>query len=167
MLEAIGESLFHVGPPGAGMAAKLVNNVIAISGYTAQLEAMQLAAAYGLDEDAVTSFVAVSWGDCRHIRTWGRMDRRRRERAAADAGAYVRMSRDLLNAVDAAKARGVEMPMVAAAAEILPNTLRERDQELDRRGPMTPPPRCTVCNIELAAPFRAAGTHPDCREGCR
>jgi len=35
------------------MAAKLVNNVLGISSYAMLLEAMQLAAAYGMDEDVV------------------------------------------------------------------------------------------------------------------
>ena len=61
------------------MAAKLVNNVLGISSYAMLLEAMQLAAAYGMDEDVVTSLVTQGWGDSRHARAWGRQDRRRRE----------------------------------------------------------------------------------------
>jgi len=166
MFETIAEHLFHVGPAGAGMAGKLVNNMLGVGGYAIQIEAMQLAAAYGLDEDTVTRFVSVSWGDCRHIRTWGRQDRRRRERVAARAGAYERMSRDLLSAVDSGAVRGLQMPMTTAAAEILPIKLHERDAELDRRPAALPIPRCSICNIELAAPYREAGTHPECRPGC-
>jgi hypothetical protein len=45
---------------------------------------------------------------------------------------------------------------------MLPMKLRERDREVDQRGPFRPGPRCAVCDYELAAPFRAAGVHPEC-----
>jgi 3-hydroxyisobutyrate dehydrogenase-like beta-hydroxyacid dehydrogenase len=161
-LSVIAEHLFRLGPPGAGMAAKLVNNVLGISSYAMLLEAMQLAAAYGMDEDVVTGFVSQSWGDSRHVHAWGRQDRRRRERLTADAQAYTRMSRDLANAAAAARMRHVDMPLTEAAAELLPDLLRARDTDAARWRLGTPAPRCSVCGIELAAPFRSAGVHPEC-----
>lgn len=160
--EALGEHLFRLGPPGAGMAAKLVNNVLGISSYAMLLEAMQLAAAYGMDEDVVTSLVTQGWGDSRHARAWGRQDRRRRERVDADAQAYTRMSRDLRNAIGAANVRDVQMPLTEAAARLLPALLQARDNEPDRWLPGAAAPRCAVCGIELAAPYRSAGVHPEC-----
>jgi 3-hydroxyisobutyrate dehydrogenase-like beta-hydroxyacid dehydrogenase len=162
ILTTIGTHLFHLGPAGAGMAAKLVNNVLGIASYAMLLEAMQLAAAYGMNEDVVTGMITHGWGDSRHARAWGRQDRRRRERLQADAHAYSRMSRDLGNAVDAARARDVGMPLTEAAAALLPALLRARDEDPDRWLRGTPAPRCAVCDIELAAPFRQAGVHPEC-----
>jgi 3-hydroxyisobutyrate dehydrogenase-like beta-hydroxyacid dehydrogenase len=161
--EMVGDHLFHLGPPGAGMAAKLVNNVLGITSYAMLLEAMQLAAAYGMDEDVVTGLITHGWADSRHARAWGRQDRRRRERLRAGGHAYSRMSRDLSNAVSAGQVRDVEMPLTDAAAALLPALLRARDEDPARWRPGAPAPRCTVCGIELAAPFRQAGTHPECR----
>jgi 3-hydroxyisobutyrate dehydrogenase-like beta-hydroxyacid dehydrogenase len=165
MFETIGDHLFHLGPAGAGMAAKLVNNVLGIASYAMLLEAMQLAAAYGMDEDVVTGLITHGWADSRHARAWGRQDRRRRERLRADGHAYTRMSRDLGNAVRAGQVRDVEMPLTNAVAALLPALLRARDEDPSRWRPGAPAPRCAMCGIELAAPFRQAGTHPECRDG--
>ena len=162
--EAIGEHIFHIGPLGSGLVGKLVNNLIAIGSYALQLEAMRFAAAYGIDEDTVTTIVSASQGDNRGIRTWGRHDRKRRARKAQGVEWYERMGRDLEEAAIAAGARGVPLPLTAVIAEALPQKLRERDRELDRRQPAAPIPLCRGCDQELAAPFRVAGIHPECRQ---
>jgi len=76
IFEAIGEYVFHVGPAGSGVAMKLVNNLLSLGGYALCLEAMQLGAAYGLDEDTVTTVVTASQGDSRRC-VMGRHDRAR------------------------------------------------------------------------------------------
>jgi hypothetical protein len=158
LFEAISEYRFHVGPPGAGEAAKLVNNLMSIATYAVNLEAMQLGAAYGLTEDTITTFVTPrSSGNSRGLRTWGRHDRARRERRAASVDWSERMGKDLFEAAIAAGLRGVTLPVTAAAAQMLPMKLRQRDREVDARGTFHPGPRCAVCDYELAAPFRAAG----------
>lgn len=162
LLEAMGRERFHLGPPGAGVAGKLVNNALSIAGYALQLEAMELAAAYGIDEDTVASFVSVSSGDCRGLRTWGRHDRIRREHPDGRMALVEVMVKDLAEGTLAAGQRGVVVPLISTAAEALSRKLTRRDAELDRRPPMPPPPRCTACGQELAAPFRARGTHPEC-----
>lgn len=163
LLEAIGERIFHLGPVGSGLASKLVNNLIAVGSYALQLEAMELAAAYGITEDTVTTVVAASQGDNRGIRTWGRHDRKRRARRAEGVDWSERMGRDLEEAAIAAGARGVTLPLTVLIAEALPAKLRRRDRELDRRPPAPPVPLCLVCDQELAAPFRVVGIHPECR----
>jgi 3-hydroxyisobutyrate dehydrogenase-like beta-hydroxyacid dehydrogenase len=163
VFEVISEYRFHVGPPGAGEAAKLVNNLMSIGTYAVNLEAMQLGAAYGLTEDTITTFVTPrSSGNSRGLRTWGRHDRARRERRAASVDWSERMGKDLYEAAIAAGLRGVTLPLTAAAAQMLPMKLRQRDREVDDLGPFRPGPRCSVCDYELAAPFRAAGVHPEC-----
>lgn len=161
--EAIGQHIFHVGPLGSGLVGKLVNNLIAIGSYALQLEAMQLAAAYGMSEDTVTTAVSASQGDNRGIRTWGRHDRKRRARKAQGVDWYERMGRDLEEAAIAAGARGVPLPLTGTVAQMLPTKLRQRDRDLDRRGALPEIPLCRGCDQELAAPFRAAGMHPECR----
>ena len=75
LFTAFGESVFYMGPTGSGVVAKLINNLIALGGYALQLEGMRLGAAYGLREDAITTAVIASQGECKGIRTWGRHDR--------------------------------------------------------------------------------------------
>jgi 3-hydroxyisobutyrate dehydrogenase len=163
VFEAMSEYRFHVGPVGAGEAAKLVNNLMSIATYAINLEAMQLGAAYGLTEDMITTFVTPrSSGNSRGLRTWGRHDRARRERRAASVDWSERMGKDLFEAAIAAGLRGVTLPLTAAAAQMLPMKLRQRDREVDGLGTFHPGPRCVVCDYELASPFRAAGAHPEC-----
>jgi 3-hydroxyisobutyrate dehydrogenase-like beta-hydroxyacid dehydrogenase len=161
VFRAIGEHVFHIGPLGSGLVGKLVNNLIAIGSYSLQLEAVQLAAAYGIDEETVATVVAFSQGDNRGMRTWGRHDRKRAARAAQGVSWYERMGRDLEEAAVAGGARGVTLPLTAVIAQALPQKLRERDRYLEEH-PLPHIPLCKGCDQELAPPFREAGYHPEC-----
>jgi 3-hydroxyisobutyrate dehydrogenase-like beta-hydroxyacid dehydrogenase len=162
LLESFGEHIFHIGPVGSGLVGKLVNNLIAIGSYALQLEAVQLAAAYGVDEDMVATIVAYSQGDNRGMRTWGRHDRKRRERRAQGTDWSERMGRDLEEAAIAAGMLGVTLPLTAITAQALPSKLRQRDRFLDSLPPAPPIPLCRGCDSELAPPFRESGYHPEC-----
>ena len=162
IFEAVGSNVFVVGPPGAGSAAKLVNNLISMGGYLLNLEAMQLAAAYGMTEEAVTEFVAVSAGDSRGLRTWRRLDRvRATHTLAGTPEVYDFSAKDIRWAAIAAGQRGVTLPIGAAMGEMAPAKLRERDRLLAELPP-NEIPLCPICTHELAMPFRARGTHPEC-----
>jgi 3-hydroxyisobutyrate dehydrogenase-like beta-hydroxyacid dehydrogenase len=159
---AVGSSVFLVGPPGAGSAAKLVNNLISMGGYLLNLEAMQLAAAYGISEDAVTDFVSVSAGDSRGLRTWRRLDRvRATHTLAGTPEVYELASKDIRWAAIAAGQRGVPLPIAATMGEMALSKLMARDRLLAEAPPPNVP-LCPVCTHELALPFRARGTHPEC-----
>jgi 3-hydroxyisobutyrate dehydrogenase-like beta-hydroxyacid dehydrogenase len=163
LFEAIGSNLFHVGPSGAGVVAKLINNVLSLGGHALQLEAMQLGAAYGLDEDAITEFVAVGTGDSRGMRTWGRFERIRAEHTMGGTDAvYEHFSKDLREAAVAGGQQGVSLPLIAAAGDLLPRKMAQRDQALQTALRRPEVPRCTVCGHELAKPFRQRGRHPEC-----
>jgi 3-hydroxyisobutyrate dehydrogenase len=153
---------FHVGPVGAGVAAKLVNNVLSIAGYALTIEAMQLAAAYGLDEDVVTQVVTVSGGDSRTIRTWGRLDRMRDERRHYDTDhLYDFMSKDVRSAAVAGGERGLVLPLISTAGQLLPRLFAQRDALLanqERRDI----PLCRICGQELSVTYRERGVHPEC-----
>jgi 3-hydroxyisobutyrate dehydrogenase-like beta-hydroxyacid dehydrogenase len=163
ILQSFGRSLFHVGPVGAGSAAKLVNNLLSLGGNMLILEAMQLADAYGISEDAVTEFVTLGTGDSRNIRTWGRIDRARRGHTLAGTPAlYEIFSKDVKSAAVAAGQRGVVLPIAAAIGAMMAEKMKARDQYVEARGLTAPLPRCTICNQELASPYRKAGVHPEC-----
>ena len=163
ILESFSKGLFHIGPVGAGSAAKLVNNLLSLGGNVLILEAMQLAEAYGISEDDVTEFVTQSAGDSRNIRTWGRMDRARRTHTlAGTAMLYEVFSKDVKTAAVAAGQRGVVLPIAASIGAMMGEKLKARDQYLEARRLTAPISRCSICNQELAAPYRDAGVHPEC-----
>jgi 3-hydroxyisobutyrate dehydrogenase-like beta-hydroxyacid dehydrogenase len=165
LFEAFGESVFYMGPTGSGVVAKLINNLIAVGSYALQLEGMRLGAAYGLDEDAITTAVIASQGDNKGIRTWGRHDRKRAVRAAQGVDWSERMGRDLQEAAIAAGQRGVTLSLTSVIADAMPSVLRRRDREL-AASPTRPQAQfCSVCGQDLAASFREAGIHPECRPG--
>jgi 3-hydroxyisobutyrate dehydrogenase-like beta-hydroxyacid dehydrogenase len=65
VLEAVGKSITHVGPSGAGQVAKAVNQVLISGTYQAVAEGMVLADRLGVDPervlDAVSGGAAASW----------------------------------------------------------------------------------------------------------
>jgi hypothetical protein len=72
------------------------------------------------------------------------------------------MGRDLLEAAALGEMNDVAMPLTDAAARTLPSRLEERDRRLALDANRQPVQRCSVCDFELASPFRAAGVHPEC-----
>lgn len=163
VLEAFGKHIFHLGPVGAGTAGKLVNNLLSLGGNILQLEAMQLADAYGITEDSVTDFVSTSAGDSRALRTWGRIERARRGHTLAGTPAlYDAFSKDVKEAAIAAGQRGVTLPIAAAIGASMSEKMKARDALLEKRGLTGPLLQCRICGQELAAPFRKEGVHPEC-----
>ncbi len=163
ILQAFGRELFHLGPAGAGSAGKLITNMLSLGGYMLQLEVMQFAAAHGISEDAATTFLPTTTADSRGLRTWGRFDRMRRTHTLAGTeGMYDIFSKDMKIAAAAAGQRGVVLPIVSAMSAMVAEKARNRDRYLEAQGEAPPIPRCPVCTFELAAPFRAAGVHPEC-----
>ncbi|HEX6442452.1 MAG TPA: NAD(P)-dependent oxidoreductase [Stellaceae bacterium] len=65
LLEAIAKNVFHVGPQGAGCAAKLVTQYLGYTGFIAALEGMLIAAKAGIDLGVLAEIVPVSAGQSR------------------------------------------------------------------------------------------------------
>lgn len=164
VLEAIAREVFHVGPAGAGSAAKLCVNYLTIAGYALHVEAMDFARAHGLTEDALTAVLTTSSADSRAVRTWGFQDRLRRNAPPGTAPAQDVMKKDLTSFATAGGRAGLVLPLGAVAAETLLGRLEARDAYLDGLGEVPPVPRCASCGLELAAPFQQPGTHPECRQ---
>jgi len=163
VLQSFGKDLFHLGPVGAGSAGKLITNLLTLGSNMLQLEAMQFAAAHGITEDAVTAFLPMTTADSRGMRTWGRYDRMRRTHTLAGTPAmYDIFSKDMKVAAKAAGQRGLVLPIVSAISAMIIEKAQARDEYLKAQGPTEPIPRCRVCTLELAYPFREAGLHPEC-----
>jgi 3-hydroxyisobutyrate dehydrogenase-like beta-hydroxyacid dehydrogenase len=120
VLETVGADVRHVGPPGAGAAVKLANQLMMFSALAGAHEALDLARAYGVDESAVLGAVASSTGDSWVSRHWGFFDEVAR---AYDAGSTPvpdrPWSKDLWDVVAAARAADVPVPVAALLAQVL------------------------------------------------
>src|ERR1700689_1311116 len=163
VLQSFGRHLFHLGPIGAGSAGKLITNLLTLGRNMLQLEAMQFAAAHGIPEDAVTAFLPMTTAHSRGMRTWGRYDRMRRTHTLAGTPAmYDIFSKDMKVAAKAAGQRGLVLPIVSAISAMIIEKAQARDEYLKAQGVIDPIPRCPICTLELAYPFREAGMHPEC-----
>ncbi len=65
-------------------------------------------------------------------------------------------------AAKAAGQRGLVLPIVSAISAMIIEKAQARDEYLEARGATVPIPRCPICTLELAYPFREAGMHPEC-----
>ena len=61
-LEAMGESILHIGPAGAGHAAKSLNNFVSAAGLMATVEALHVAERFGIEPEAMTRVLNASTG---------------------------------------------------------------------------------------------------------
>lgn len=65
LFDAIAANVFHVGPSGAGAAAKLVTQYLGYTNFIASIEGMLIAAKAGLDIETIARIVPVSAGQSR------------------------------------------------------------------------------------------------------
>ncbi len=120
LLDSVGSEVLHVGPAGAGEATKLANQLMMFAALAGTHEALDLAARYGVEEQAVLSAAATSTGDSWVARNWGFFDR---VAAAYDEGGTpVRerpWSKDLWEVVAAARTADVQVPVAGLLAQHL------------------------------------------------
>lgn len=131
LLEAVGRTVVHVGPPGAGEAVKLANQLVMFAALAGLHEALELAAANGVGPDRVLEVLATGTGDTWVGRNWGFFDR---VAVAYDAGGTPVADRpwrkDLAEVVAAGAAAGLDLPVAA----VLHATLAARVEEHAHRG---------------------------------
>ena len=63
LLEVVGEQVFHVGPLGTGMAAKLCNNLMVLANLQTVTEALGIATAAGIDPEKMIEVAAAGTAD--------------------------------------------------------------------------------------------------------
>jgi 3-hydroxyisobutyrate dehydrogenase len=127
LLDAIGDPVLHVGPVGAGAAAKLANQLTMFANLAGVYEAIDFAAAHGVATEALLTALETSLGDswiARNLDFWGRT-----------AAAYDRSgtpvhdrpwSKDLAEVVQAARAADVPVPLAGWLAQTLAARVEER-----------------------------------------
>ena len=72
--EAMGETIHHAGPLGAGLTCKVVNNFVLIAAMVAVRKGIALAGARGVGEDTMRRVLATSSGDTWYGRNLDRVD---------------------------------------------------------------------------------------------
>jgi 3-hydroxyisobutyrate dehydrogenase-like beta-hydroxyacid dehydrogenase len=120
LLDTMGSQVLLVGPAGAGAATKLANQLMMLAALAGAMEAMELAAAYGVAEDDVLESVASSTGDSWVTRNWGFFDKLAADYDAGGTPPRERpWSKDLYEVVAAARAVDLRVPVAGLLAQTL------------------------------------------------
>lgn len=121
LLEALGTLVLHVGPAGAGQAAKLCNNLIAGATMVAIAEACAVAEREGIDPSVLYDLLTRSTGDSRVLRTRfpvaGVLSEHPASRGYEPLFSLDLMAKDLELALGLAAAHGVKAPAASATLE--------------------------------------------------
>lgn len=140
LLETVAAEICAVGPPGAGAAAKLANQLMMFATLAGAYEALDLAAAFGVQEDAILAAVGTSLGDSWVARNWGFFDDM--AHAYDDVGTPLRerpWSKDLWDVVATARETGLSLPVAGLLAQHLAGRVEEHAQAARRSEPPHPP----------------------------
>jgi 3-hydroxyisobutyrate dehydrogenase-like beta-hydroxyacid dehydrogenase len=127
LLDAVGDPVLHLGPAGAGAAAKLANQLTMFANLAGVLEAIDFATAHGVETGALLAALETGLGDswvARNLDFWDRTA------AAYDAsGTPVPdrpWSKDLAEVVEAARAADVPVPLADWLARTVAARVEER-----------------------------------------
>jgi 3-hydroxyisobutyrate dehydrogenase len=133
LLDTVGDPLLHVGPVGAGAAAKLANQLTMFANLAGVYEAIDFATAHGVATEALLTALETSLGDswiARNLDFWDRTA------AAYDrSGTPVRdrpWSKDLAEVVAAARAADVPVPLAGWLAQTVAGRVEARAPGSDR-----------------------------------
>lgn len=127
VLDSLASEIRHMGPEGAGAATKLANQLMLFANLGGALEALDLAAAYGVPETAVLDAVASSLGESWVTRNWGFFDTA--VTSYDSLGTPVRdrpWKKDLEEVVIAAESAGVDVPYASLLAQVLADRVETR-----------------------------------------
>lgn len=109
ILELLGQQVFHAGALGAGHAVKALNNLLSAACFSATIEAVRIAEAWGLDPETAAELFNAGTG--RNNTTENKL-RQHVLSGAYDAGfTMALMAKDLGNAATLADRAGLEVPL--------------------------------------------------------
>ncbi len=135
LFDAIGRHVVHVGPSGAGQAAKLCNNLVAGSTMVAIAEACMIAEREGLDPQTLYELLSASTGDSRVLRTRfplaGADDEHPSSNEYAPLFALDLIAKDLGLALELAAELGVDAAVASTALATYAAAQRAGHGELD------------------------------------
>lgn len=110
VLQAMGKSIFHVGPLGAGHAVKALNNYLGAAGTLAGFEALLIARAFELDPRPMLEAINASTG--RNSTTERKIARDVLTGAYASGFRLALMTKDVAIAAQLARGLGLETPFL-------------------------------------------------------
>lgn len=119
ILAAMGNEIFYLGGIGAGIAGKLVNNILVAVHMMATAELIRLGARVGVNPDLLVDMLKTATGSSNIVRAWKKIDR------AFEVGEYFRrggvwelMQKDIHLALEFAKKQNVAIPVSNLAAKL-------------------------------------------------
>jgi 3-hydroxyisobutyrate dehydrogenase-like beta-hydroxyacid dehydrogenase len=116
VFQAMGKTVAHLGPSGAGTAAKLANQLLVATGTIAICEAFLLAARAGVDLEKLHGVLESSWGASRML---GRNAPFILRREFGPSPAPVRnLAKDTAIIAALAREHGLDLPLAAAAERV-------------------------------------------------
>ena len=115
LFDAMAANVFHVGPSGAGTAAKLVTQYLGYTNFIAAIEGMLIAAKAGIDLETLARIVPVSAGQSR---TFDNIPRSVLTRTFAAGGTLDIVAKDVELAVQLARDTGAPASLGALAVDI-------------------------------------------------
>jgi 3-hydroxyisobutyrate dehydrogenase len=135
LLEALGNVIRHMGPPGSGQATKLTNNVLAAAHMAVLAEAVALARSEGLDLAQVYEIVSNGTGDSRVLRNRYPVPGVVAEAPASNEWAPLfpvdLIAKDVALALATAAEHGLTLPVASVALERYREAQAARLGELD------------------------------------
>lgn len=122
VVQAYGRTIVHMGPPGAGTHAKLVNQLLTFVHGAAAAEAIALAQRVGLDLEALAQVLRAGFGQSRMLeRTLARV-----QNGQYDAGAaLVLYEKDLGIVADVGARGGLRLPVTDAMRAIVSTAMSD------------------------------------------
>jgi 2-hydroxy-3-oxopropionate reductase len=128
VLEALGKTIVHVGPSGSGQTVKAANQLIVAGNYQLIAEAIVFLRAYGVDTEAALEVLAGGLAGSTV------MNRKGKSMLAGQFAPGFRIDlhhKDMGIVLDAARAKGVTIPLGAATAQLINAPRAQGDGGLD------------------------------------
>jgi 3-hydroxyisobutyrate dehydrogenase len=126
VLDAMGKSIFHAGPLGAGHAAKALNNYVSAAGLAAAVEAVAIGKKFGIEPDVLVDVLNASTG--RNNSTENKIKQFVIPEKFTSGFSLSLMAKDIRTAQELAEQIGVIAPLAEEVSELW-------DNALDKLGP--------------------------------
>ena len=131
VLQAIGKTIVHVGPAGAGQTVKAANQLIVAVNIQALSEAVVFLEAYGVDTDAA---LKVLGGGLAGSKVLDQKGQKMLDRDFAPGFRLALHNKDLGIVTAAARGAGVAVPLGSAVAQLVTSLVARGDGGLDHSG---------------------------------
>jgi len=129
VLDAMGKSIFHAGPLGAGHAAKALNNYVSAAGLAAAVEALAIGDRFGIDPNALVDIFNASTG--RNNSTENKLKQFVIPEKFTSGFSLALMAKDIRTADDLARQIGVAAPLADEVASLWDGALKSLGPSAD------------------------------------